>query len=559
MTWLHYLLLVNLYLIVFYGFYALLLKGETFFQLNRIYLIGAALLSFFIPMIQANWVKNLFITQKVENAITVYKLPVLFYQAKPLPDAALSLGQLLAVIYSCGILFLSLRLVVQLIGLKKVLKQVSSPVAYSFFKKVHAGTDEAGAEVITAHEKAHAAQWHSLDVLLVEAVMIINWFNPVVYLYRIAIKHIHEFIADNEVISTGTDKADYALLLLNQTFNAPPHSLVNPFFNQSFLKKRIMMLQKSRSQRIVLLKYVLSAPLFALMLVLSAATVDNSKLVKHVNVKVENLLLTPANKLADVIIDPPSAKSAIQTEALTLTLDTSIYKKGPIFSSVEHPPQFPGGERGLMNFLAKNLRYPQVMRVNNVHGKVWASFIVEKDGSLSHVQTSTEMAYPEEANNEVKRVFSLSPRWAQGFQNGNAVRVKMVMPIMFSLADEEPTPGGAPLMSGQDTVGKVYNGDTIKNMPTVVGYHSATDTNHHVIGFFRLDGGNIYGNTPAALQPLIIIDGTETTYTAMQLLDPVTIESISVLKDKAARVTYGPKADNGVILITTKKAKATKK
>lgn len=556
MTWLHYLLLVNLYLIVFYGFYALLLKGETFFQLNRIYLIGAALLSFFIPMIQASWVKNLFITQKVENAITVYKLPMLLYQAKPLPDASLSLGQLLAAIYACGILFLSLRLVVQLIGLKKVLSQVSSPVAYSFFKRVYAGNDEAGAEIITAHEKAHAAQWHSLDVLLVEAVMIINWFNPVVYLYRIAIKHIHEFIADNEVISTGTNKADYALLLLNQTFNAPPHSLVNPFFNQSFLKKRIMMLQKNRSQRIVLLKYVLSAPLFALMLVLSAATVDNSKIVKHVNVRVENLLLTPANKVVDVIIDPQPAKNAIQTEALTL--DTNIYKKGPIFSSVEHPPQFPGGERGLMNFLAKNLRYPQVMRVNNIHGKVWASFIVEKDGSLSHIQTSTEMAYPEEANNEVKRVFSLSPRWAQGFQNGNAVRVKVVLPIMFSLADDEPAQGGAPLMSGQDTVGKVYTGDTIKNMPTVIGYHNAADTNHHVIGFFRLDGNNIYSNTPGALQPLIMLDGTETNYTAMQLLDPNTIESISVLKDKSAKAIYGPKADNGVILITTK-AKAAKK
>jgi beta-lactamase regulating signal transducer with metallopeptidase domain len=85
--------------------------------------------------------------------------------------------------------------------------------------------------------------------------MIINWFNPVVYLYRFAIKHIHEYIADRQAIKAGNDKAEYALLLLSQTFNAPAHQLVNPFYNHSLLKQRIMMLQKNKSQRIKLLKY----------------------------------------------------------------------------------------------------------------------------------------------------------------------------------------------------------------------------------------------------------------------------------------------------------------
>jgi len=65
------------------------------------------------------------------------------------------------------------------------------------------GDDLENHDIIAAHEDTHARQWHSADVLIIEAVMIINWFNPVVYLYRFAIKHIHEFIADSRPLSRG--------------------------------------------------------------------------------------------------------------------------------------------------------------------------------------------------------------------------------------------------------------------------------------------------------------------------------------------------------------------
>src|SRR5476649_1300507 len=97
MTWWHYLLLVNVYLLLFYGFYALLLRRETFFQLNRIYLVAAALLSFFIPLIQSNWVKHLFITQKVQQ--TIYSSPIIIYHFHPMPDNHVTLGQLLGFVY----------------------------------------------------------------------------------------------------------------------------------------------------------------------------------------------------------------------------------------------------------------------------------------------------------------------------------------------------------------------------------------------------------------------------------------------------------------------------
>ncbi len=301
MTWWQYLMLVNIYLLLFYGFYVLLLSRETFFQLNRIYLVSAALLSFFIPLIQSDWLKSLFITQKVQY--TIYSSPVMRYRFTPIQHTQITIGQVLVIIYIAGIIFLLARFIWQLIILNKVIDQPQSSAAYSFFKKIKLGDDLTNNKLIAAHENAHASQWHSADVLIIEAVMIINWFNPIVYLYRFTIKHIHEFIADQQALKLGTDKADYALLLLSQTFNAPAHQLVNPFFNKSLLRQRIIMLQKNKSHRVMLIKYGLSAPLFILMLILSSATVNNSKTVRFINQKATQVFSTPTVGVADVKTD----------------------------------------------------------------------------------------------------------------------------------------------------------------------------------------------------------------------------------------------------------------
>src|ERR1700733_1722742 len=305
MTWWQYLMLVNIYLLLFYGFYALLLSRETFFQLNRIYLVSAVLLSFFIPLIQADWVRNLFITQKVQY--TLYSSPVLNYRFTPVQDTHFTVGQVFTFIYLGGIFFLLARFAWQLMALKRIINKPAPAAAYSFFKKVKLGDQHEHNEVIAAHENVHAAQWHSADVLIMEALMIVNWFNPIVYLYRFATKRIHEFIADRQAVKSGTDKADYAMILLSQTFNAPAHQLVNPFFNKSLLKQRILMLQKNKSQQVALIKYFLSAPLFILMLILSSATVNNSRAVHIIDNKVEKVFLIA-----------PGAPSGIQEPALTL-------------------------------------------------------------------------------------------------------------------------------------------------------------------------------------------------------------------------------------------------
>src|ERR1700741_1869862 len=126
MDWWQYLLLVNLYLVLFYGFYAILLRMETFFNLNRVYLVISALMSFFIPLIHYNWVSKLFITQRVQQTISVYARPITIYQYKPIEEQHVTIGNLIFVIYAIGLLFLSIRLIGQLITLRRIINQPES-------------------------------------------------------------------------------------------------------------------------------------------------------------------------------------------------------------------------------------------------------------------------------------------------------------------------------------------------------------------------------------------------------------------------------------------------
>jgi TonB family protein len=585
MSWWQYLLLVNIYLVLFYAFYVLLLRKETFFQLNRVYLVTASLLSFFIPLIQANWVQNLFITQQVKY--TIYSSPVLVYHFKPvIEDTHISVGEVLAIFYVCGILFLLTKLIWQLLKLKKVISQPQTTAAYSFFKKIKLDESNADNAVIEAHEQVHAQQWHSADVLLIELVMIINWFNPVVYMYRFAIKHIHEYIADRQAVQAGTNKAEYALLLLSQTFHTPAHQLVNPFFNHSLLKQRIIMLQKNNSQRISLIKYGLSAPLFILMLILSSATINNSKTVTVINKKAARLFTIPAEptalaramtpdtvvimtdpklkkqnqviitdvklnpgqvKVTDVKLNPGQVKVtdvALANNATSKAISLEIkaardtVKKSKVFASVEQTPEFPGGTPAFGKFLSENIKYPKDARDKGIQGEVLATFIVEVDGSLSDIKIARGIGSG--CDEEAVRVLKLSPKWNHAVQNGKAVRVQYTVPINYSLADGDEK--------------KVKKTGAVKNVK-MTGTTFSTAVPDTVVKFKGKMGDTDLSalKLDPAKQPLYILDGKELTEGGFKNIDVNTIESIQVLKDASAKSLYGERAKNGVVIVNTKK------
>ena len=551
MSWWQYLLLVNLYLVLFYGFYAVLLRKETFFHLNRIYLVSSAVSSFFIPVSHADWVQNLFITQKVQHTLSVYGAPILVYRLKDIEEHHLTIGQILTIVYTIGAAVLVARFIWQLISLRRVIEKPESSGAFSFFRSIKLGANLDNLEVITAHEQAHANQCHSVDVLLIEAVAIVNWFNPIVYLYRLEIKHIHEYIADREALENGIDKAEYAMLLLSQTFKTP-HQLVNPFFNHSLLKQRIIMLEKNRSQYIALVKYGLSAPLFVLMMVLASVTIGKSSTIKFIKNKAEHLLqktivsFSPdvVNKKGEKVnhiinyVKPAIVKdSAFALNDLEEAAPTVKHKdEEPAFITVEEEPQFKGGMTEFYKFLGKNIQYPEMMLNKNVQGKILITMTVETDGSLTDIKTVKDIGFG--AAKEVIRALKLSPKWEPGYQNGHKVRVRYTIPISFAIS-KDPAP---------DTVSETTVVKTKLVIPDKVTYVVPKDTIRNT--------GTVLIGLDTNMDPLYVVDGKAVP--DLNNLNPNDIASIRVLKQQPAKEVYagiyGKKALNGVVVIKTKEA-----
>ena len=558
MSWWQYLLLVNLYLVLSYGFYYLLLRRETFFHLNRLYLVSTAIFSFFIPVIHSDWVKNLFITQKVQHTLYTYAKPILVYHFKNIEEHQLTIGQILVVIYTLGAAILITRFIWQLISLKKIIDTPEeSAGAFSFFRNIKLGGNLDNLEIITAHEQAHANQWHTLDVLLIEAVAIINWFNPVVYLYRLEIKHIHEYIADRHALENGIDKADYAMLLLSQTLETP-HQLVTPFFNHSLLKQRIIMLQKDRSKYTALLKYGLSAPLFVLMMILTSVTIGKTNVVSVIKNKAEHLLETTAISFSPAIrtakhvsytvnhgstsTEKPGVKDAAYVlndlKAAISSDKPAIVKhtQEPVFITVEEEPQFKGGISAFYRFLSQNIHYPEAMLIKNVQGKELISMTVETDGSLSDIQVVKDLGCG--AAKEVIRVLKLSPKWEPGYQNGSKVRVKYTIPISFNISK-----GPAP-----DTASEAIAPKTKVIIPDKVTYVVPKDTIQNT--------GTVLIGLDTNMDPLYVVDSKAVP--DLNGLNPNNIASIRVLKQQPAKevyaALYGKKALNGVVVIQTKDA-----
>ena len=552
MNWLNYLLQVNLYLILFYGFYRLLLRSETFFNLNRGYLVASAALAFFIPLMQSEWVRSWFVTEQISQTITTLYDPQVFYVQASEQAHTLTLGDFMAVFYIAGILIGIARFGGNLVFLGKLMKRKidhkDSKQAFSFFNVLFVSKELKNRSTIMKHEFVHIRQLHSADVMLFELIAIFNWFNPVVYLYKSSIKHIHEFIADEVASRNEASKAEYAMLLFQEQFGVQAIPLTNNFFNQSLLKLRIKMLNKERSNQTAMMKYGLIAPLFMLMIVVSSATLASKELAK-IEEKVEAI---SDENLAEVILKPSESvaeallKDNIDlSEALIISPDLADEVKGiseskrdttkkssEIFTEVEQNAEYPGGMKAFGKFLQENLKYPESAQKANVSGKVYIQFIVNTDGSASDfiVLKSAGYGFDEEA----LRVLELASKWIPGKQSGRTVRSRYTVPINFELETE-----------GNLKSAKRESEESFK-LPEDTKY--------------SMNEGIIINESNIAIKPckdcpspIYMIYGKEISELELKKIDPNTIDKLEVFKGEKAIMRYGERAKNGAIVITLKK------
>lgn len=640
MSFAHYLLQVNLYLIVFYGFYKLLLDKETYFTLNRVYLVSAGFLSLVIPFIRLEWLTE---QKAAQQVYTTVKWDAVLQQATIVTDAqeGFKWGNLIVYIYCAGILFFLGRLIYNLLAVNKLIKTAKEGSAFSFFSKkvIYLGLPQR--DVIDIHEEVHIKQFHTIDILFFEIIGIITWLNPVIYLYKKAIKNIHEFLADEHAAEFQGDKAEYALLILSKSFGISPNALTSNFFEKSIIKKRIYMLHKERSKKAAIIKYGISIPLFAIFIVFSSATIRKNKkllvfseqiplekpialveemvtkpieftyatkskdsvstsnvsiepnwkdfykfLSKNISYpkdaqeselqgnavikftlkngkvsdlstnedlgrgcdeevmksilsykgfkKVENgkYALNVAFRLQDVDSEIKNDHSTnlrgykklsqltvtgFATNSTSSTENEKVYD----FVSIEKVPEFQGGMKKFYEYLGKSIKYPTLAQDNNIQGKVFLCFTVEKDGELSDVQVIRGLGSG--LDEEALRVIKASPRWNPGIQNGEPVRVKYNIQVNFTLD----------------------NSGTVTHAPT-----------NNYSGGVKLSLNGIKSEIGTA-SPLIVLDGVTQGKNALKFIKPETIESISVLKDASATALYGTRGLNGVILITSKTIKGS--
>jgi protein TonB len=110
---------------------------------------------------------------------------------------------------------------------------------------------------------------------------------------------------------------------------------------------------------------------------------------------------------------------------------TDTAKTEDVFTVVEQMPAYPGGEKALNDFFAKNLKYPVLAKEQGIQGKVWLGFVVGKDGTISNVEVIRGIGGG--CDEEAIRVVKLMPKWTPGYQSGRPVIVKFRFPINFTL------------------------------------------------------------------------------------------------------------------------------
>ena len=125
-------------------------------------------------------------------------------------------------------------------------------------------------------------------------------------------------------------------------------------------------------------------------------------------------------------------EEATNIEITPVTIeDDEEEEEQTIFQVVENDPEFPGGVEAMYKFLAQNIKYPQLARENNITGRVYVTFVVEKDGSVSNCKVLRDIGGG--CGQEAIRVVKSMPKWTPGKQRGKAVRVQYNLPVNFSL------------------------------------------------------------------------------------------------------------------------------
>jgi hypothetical protein len=296
---------------LFYLVYWAFLRKETFFAINRFFLMFSVPLSFLIPLI------NLPSPLKTAPSLEQQHL---FAPVSNLQTNSFGLMDILWVIYLAGVGFFLARfaykialllLLIKKNGYKKYgrinlvfIDEDSAPFSFfNFFFLNKSNVSQHDLLRIIDHELVHINQHHTLDLIIIELLTIVEWFNPFVRPYKTSLKETHEYLADNHVIAQGCSRAKYQLLIFEQHVGLKLFEFVNNF-NHSLIKRRITMMTKGKSKTWAKSKFLLMIPVICF-LVLAFANPRPASPTTQAKMTTENAL--PA-------LDEPNGPAAAEDQ-----------------------------------------------------------------------------------------------------------------------------------------------------------------------------------------------------------------------------------------------------
>jgi TonB family protein len=289
----HYFIEVTIAWTLFYSIYGLLLKKETFFNVNRWYLLNTLWIGALIPFLRK-------LPVHFQNAEAIMLEPVAYINygthfisesvSTQAETSSINYEFLIGTLYICGVLFFALKMSMGLLriwriytkGKKQPLEDVTLVISedfhlpFSFLNKVflhESFLENDSIKEILDHELKHIKSRHTYDVLFTEIMSILFWWNPLIYIYKKSIKQTHEYAAD-AYAAQHSHRKNYGRILLGQSSSGIELALTNQFFN-SHLKKRIIMLYTEKSARHKLSRYLLVLPLFLFLSVLFSFDTDD--------------------------------------------------------------------------------------------------------------------------------------------------------------------------------------------------------------------------------------------------------------------------------------------
>jgi TonB family protein len=476
--------------------FIIFLRNERFFLLNRIYLLAGILTSFLFPLISIHYTVILPVVGNFQSDSAVVS-EIQNAGSSIIPDLKL----LLLVLYVSGVLFVFTLLIKQgrsvfraikkseIISFHpaKLIKSTDYTSAFSFFSYVFVNpsiTDVETKEIMN-HELVHIRQKHWFDLLLVQLLCMMQWFNPLVWIYVRFIRQNHEYLADEVALQLTSDPAVYRAVLLNQIVGAPVVSLVNSF-NYSPNKKRFKMMKNIISSPYRKMKILLILPVFAIVLYAFAKPDYKYKYADQSSGNISSGTSLQQKSVKGTVVQQdgeslPGANIVIQGTTLGTATDAKGYFK-----------------------------------LDNV----------TTDGNLvvSFIGFKTKVLKPDFNSDMTIKMTRDTVKYSGIEELAPTAPDKPVAPVNNIREINDVPPPPPPLI---DTAGD-------KNVPP--------PSPPLLTKFNWNDDG------PA---PLFIVDGIVITEAEVEKIDPVTIESITVIKDKNAIDKYGEKGKNGAIEITT--------